>query len=391
MVKTIGKDNVRLHNQLVRAILSNAVNGTKVPPLPSEAAQHAPKPPLIPYSPCITSDETTIHHASPSTLSNGDSVLLSPRRGRTKNTPRDHKGSHLGPREDQLGRRIDLVGPREDNHRPWIDHVVPREDHLGTDLSRPAVQYLDAATKLVDAESNSSVEPPLKRARVERPLSDDDVRAVELVPLCGEDSSLVKEEEREETMLSCPLGSSIKAPWGVPLCFQSTHANGYRKPLPKAFPARLLQEALEEDFTEPEDLPDGDTMHMYMEHVASNEGLEGVSRDAADILNLALDAYLRRLIKPCKHVITSQNTVKTATLLNKNGVEGIASGPKIHRSINGVWSGHSGSEHLKNDKEKMEHAISLKDFKVAMDLNPQLLGGDWPLQLEKISLHMPEQ
>jgi hypothetical protein len=377
VVKTIGKENVRLHNQLVRAILSNAVKATKFPPLPSEAAQHAPtKPPLIPYSPCVTSDEATTYHASPSTLSNGDSVLSSPRRGRTKSTVRDHKSSHLGPREDNL--------------RPWTDRAGARIDHQPTpDLSRPTSQCFDGATKLPDSESNSSAEPPLKRARVVvRPSSDETVGAVESFPLSGEDSRFRKEEEREEIVPSFPIGSSIKAPLGVPLCFHRSHTNEHRKPLPQALPARFLQEASEADFLEAIELPDGNTMHMFMEEIASTEGLQYVSRDAADILNLALDVYLKRLIKPCMNAKDSQGLAKTAPSSNKSASEGILPGNKIHRSINGVWSRQSGSEH---DKVKMGHVISLKDFKSALDLNPQPLGGDWPLQLEKISLRMPYQ
>ena len=48
-------------------------------------------------------------------------------------------------------------------------------------------------------------------------------------------------------------------------------------------------------------------------------------------------------------------------------------------------------EHPKKDKEKLRSPISLTDFKVAVDLNPQLLGGDWALQLEKISFRMFDQ
>ena len=279
VVKTIGKENVSLHNQLVRAILSNAVKG-KVSPI--QSVQSAPsKPPLIPNSPCVTSEDT-IHYASPSTLiSNGDSFLPSPRRGRTL---RDHKASPLGPREDHF-------------------HSTP-------DLFR-STQQLDGVKP--DDELNRSLQPSTKRAKISSSgiteltiLSGESsgllIEGKDDANLSGENDSLLK--ERREEAISCGENGgllkergddamSLSFPFRSPLhALQSTH----HKVLPQALP-RILQEAFEEDSIDARKLPDGDSMHMYMEQMTESEGLEGVSRDSADILNLALDAYLTRLIR----------------------------------------------------------------------------------------------
>jgi hypothetical protein len=42
-------------------------------------------------------------------------------------------------------------------------------------------------------------------------------------------------------------------------------------------------------------------------------------------------------------------------------------------------------------EQRPQGSISLLDFKVAMELNPQQLGEDWPLLLEKISMQAFEE
>ncbi|XP_039053103.1 uncharacterized protein LOC120195033 [Hibiscus syriacus] len=89
-------------------------------------------------------------------------------------------------------------------------------------------------------------------------------------------------------------------------------------------------------------------LRELMKQIATQEGLEGVSMDCAAILNNGLDVYLKRLIKM---------TIELAE--NSWYLEAI-------------------------DEHRYYKLVSLLGFKVAMELNPQKLGEDWPVLLEKI-------
>ncbi|MCO5605877.1 hypothetical protein L7F22_060061 [Adiantum nelumboides] len=360
VVMTIGKENVGLHNQFVKAILTNAVKA-KTPPPPLPPVQHAGKPPLKPHSPFITSEDI-VPHASPSTMSNGDSFLPSPRRGRSI-VARDHKASPLGPREDQ---------------------PTP-------DLSRP-MQQLDGSAKQLDVESISSLEHPLKRVRVIPPLSDDSVTIAE----SGRHQNTLRRDERVRILPPFPFGSSTKTPPGMP--FHSEAADGgWRWPALHAFPAHLLlQDEPDKDSEGSGDLPDNEFMLRLMEEAAASEGLEGVSRESAAVLNIALDGYLRRLIKSLVDVPGSRASAgadlerPAESTFSRDKMKEALLNMKLHRGMNGVSLGPI-AEFLKKGKEKVQPSLSLSDFKAAMELNPQQLGENWPVQLEKISFRFFDQ
>lgn len=71
---------------------------------------------------------------------------------------------------------------------------------------------------------------------------------------------------------------------------------------------------------------------------------------------ILLNVYLKRLIKSCVGLVGARYMPTT--------------------------SGHV--EVMQDQRQRC--SISLHDFKVAMELNPQQLGEDWPLLLEKISM-----
>lgn len=357
VVITIGKENVGLHNQLVRAVLSNAVKAT-APPAPPPPLQHAGKPPLKPFMPCVMSEDM-FPLASPVTLSNGES---SPRRGRST-VLRDHRASPLG----------------------------PREDHPTPDLSRPAQQF-DGAAKQLDVESVSLIEHPLKRARVIPPTLNESAPITE----SGRSQSILCQAESLQILPPLTFGSCIKSSLGVPLRYETTDV-GWQRPALHSFPANLLlQDGLDKECEDMGDLPDDDLMHRLMEQSAATEGLEGVSRESALILNHALDAYLNRLIQLCIGVSGSRAGSgadverPTDDAAPRDKVKEALLNMKLHRGMNGLCVGPM-AELLKKGKEKIQLPISLIDFKAAMDSNPQQLGECWPVQLEKISFRIFDQ
>ncbi|KAL6584604.1 hypothetical protein OROMI_003893 [Orobanche minor] len=161
------------------------------------------------------------------------------------------------------------------------------------------------------------------------------------------------------------VGSPIRAPLGVPFCPASI--GGARRAM-GSLTGMLCEGAL----------LDSHALRERMEGIAVGQGLEGVSNDCAHVLNHGLDSYLKGLIKSCVDIVGARNKDHAHTKL-----------------INGVKPGHeywllncgSGVRSDVLHKQKIDGRISFQDFRVAMEANPQQLGEDWPLLLEKICAH----
>lgn len=89
------------------------------------------------------------------------------------------------------------------------------------------------------------------------------------------------------------------------------------------------------------ELPDAMTLKSRLEKKLEMEGVT-LSMDSADVLNSGLDAFITRLIKPCLSLVQQKR-------------------------------------------------VSMSDLRVAMELNPRVLGEDWPVQLEKICSRASEE
>ncbi|XP_010464088.1 PREDICTED: uncharacterized protein LOC104744687 isoform X2 [Camelina sativa] len=106
------------------------------------------------------------------------------------------------------------------------------------------------------------------------------------------------------------------------------------------------------------ELPDSVSLKKSLEDGLGlmEEGLE-VSVGFSNLLNAGLDVFLKRLIKPCLELAASRSS---------------SSQGDVYSSTMGL------------------SAFSLVDFQVAMELNPSLLGEDWPAKLEKIRFVKPD-
>ncbi|ESQ51079.1 hypothetical protein EUTSA_v10022804mg [Eutrema salsugineum] len=82
------------------------------------------------------------------------------------------------------------------------------------------------------------------------------------------------------------------------------------------------------------ELPDTNTLRARLERKLEMEGIKLSSMDTANVLNIGLDAFMRRLIQPCLSLASSN--------------------------------------------------VSMLDFRAAMELNPRVLGENWPIHLEKV-------
>ncbi|CAI0438741.1 unnamed protein product [Linum tenue] len=133
----------------------------------------------------------------------------------------------------------------------------------------------------------------------------------------------------------------VHAPLGLPFCLASSISGGTRKA-----PAAACSDDGFGICYNSGVLSDTEMLRKRMEQIAVSQGLGGVSMECANMLNNMLDVYLKRMINSCVELVGEQ--------------------------------------------QRPQCSISLRDFKVAMELNPQQLGEDWPLLLERICMQSYE-
>lgn len=117
-------------------------------------------------------------------------------------------------------------------------------------------------------------------------------------------------------------------------------------------------------------LPDCKTLRERLEQRLDLEGLS-LSVDCINLLNNGLDAFLRRLIQPCIELAQAR-CIHEQMMVNSQAKTSTMPGKYVRRSTQCF-------------------SASLLDFRVAVESNPQLLGQDWPVQLEKICLRSLEE
>lgn len=362
---TLGRENLPLHNQLIRSVLSNAANGVVPPPL------------LLRKETAIVSGkkenaERLNGTVSASIWSNGD-VPVSPRKARSAVRDRRIKDrpSPLGPNgktSHQLSSVEELVG------RSCFENGLPTP----CDLDRPLHHHGFAERPVV--QPDSSLFQPTNRVHARQSSSQIEVSVQN--QMCATMNGVREEIEQDTNSDLVGNRSTIRVPLGLPFCPASI--GGAHRALPGPNSSSFANSV---DSCE---LSDTETLRKRMEQVAGSEGLNGVSLDCANLLNNGLDAYLKRLIKSCIDLVRARSeheTVKHVIYREK---------PQ-EKIINGAWLNHHG--HIQRNIGTVEVVkdgrglcpISLSDFKVAMELNPQQLGEDWPLLLEKICFNCYEK
>ncbi|KAK1274846.1 hypothetical protein QJS04_geneDACA001621 [Acorus gramineus] len=153
-----------------------------------------------------------------------------------------------------------------------------------------------------------------------------------------EDGEEVEQEAWSPTIQS---RSPLRPPFGIVM-----GSNASKKTIRKSAP--LVRETCLNSSI----LPDANMLKERLERRLEAEGV-GVSTDYVNVLCGGLDAFLKRLIRPCMEVARGHQ--------------------------------HDLQRRDFGQSPRREFLASLLDFQVAMQLNPQLLGEDWPTHLEKIS------
>ncbi|KAF8389392.1 hypothetical protein HHK36_026087 [Tetracentron sinense] len=370
---TLGRENLPLHNQFICSILKNACHAKVPPPIhEKEVAKSVRAAGNI----SVKEGEYQQSGPSPSPIwSNGEVLPMPPRKGRSviHNRRLRDRPSPLGPNGN-----TDFASHQSTStDNSSIKVIMENGDLTPCDFQRP-VHNQQGFAEQPENEQEVFLQHPTRIPRIKRSLDGPvSVHSKDQIEGVVEDGEEV--ERRKNTNSN---KSPLCAPLGLPFC--SASVGGARRALPVASSSKFSS-----SFT-CDGLSDSGSLRNRMEHIAREQGLEGVSTDCANLLNNGLDVYLKRLIRSCSELVGGRS--------GHDPMKHPAYNQKPHgKLINGVLPGHhyqiqSSSGPFESMREQKTYCpISLQDFKVAMELNPQQLGEDWPLLLEKICMHSFEE
>ncbi|KMT09821.1 hypothetical protein BVRB_6g127970 [Beta vulgaris subsp. vulgaris] len=297
-IAAIGRENVCLHNRLLRSILKNACFSKTPPPKGRKLEE-----------PVVDKVANGYQRSCLQSLCR-DVLPLSPRRGRTP-----------GFRDRRSKDRPSPLGP----------HGKPNPVASCKDLAQKALEQ-QSATELLSLGS--------------RPIEVNSVEDGEEV-----DQAAISPGIHSRSPVTPPLG----IPW---------NGKGNRKVLSSLTSSAVHVESCQKNG----DLPNTSSLRKLLEQKLEKEGM-GISLDCVNLLNNGLDTFLKRLIKPSLELANS-----------RFGNDRLKRGSESVNGLNGVWP----ERHLREPISPP--SVSILDFRTAMELNPRVLGEDWPTQLEKVCL-----
>ncbi|KAM0904058.1 hypothetical protein ACQ4PT_018264 [Festuca glaucescens] len=340
---TLGRENLRLHNRLIRSVLYNAYQA-QCPPPPPDATRSVG-----------ASAKKVSQAAGAFNSCNGDVRLLQAQGSRPVGAVQDH----------QLKDRFKNMGPN--------GRVEAAASHTQVVRGGSAAPENGTLSSVELKRSVSFQQHEAKHLRVDQLLPENVLKKRRIVSDAAADHSAQMSK------------SPVRAPLGIPFC--SASAGGARKLLPPPVNAG------EDPFTscyEHGQLLNTEILRKRMEKTAESLGLVGVTMDCAELLNNGLDSYLKNLIR-------SFVDLKGADVRNDTR-RGASYKQHPHgKQINGVWLPNEVQMQSSSGKSEGSHdsrshrLISADDFKVAMQLNPQQLGENWPVLLEKICIRPSEE
>ncbi|KAJ4957925.1 hypothetical protein NE237_025036 [Protea cynaroides] len=380
--RTLGRENLALHNQLIRSILKNACHSVVPPPVyekevrKSTIAAGRKSPPIGYVYQQSGSSPTPTQSPSPVIWSNGDVQEHSTRKGKSGIRGRKLKDR---PTPFVSNGKVEFPSQQSTTADESIKAITENGDLKLCDFQRP-VQHLQGLAEQPENEQEVLLQRPHKKPRIKRSL-DDPVSVYSKGEL--EVVVLVEDgEEVEQANISSSTRSPLRAPLGIPFC--SASIGGAHRALPMPSSSSIAR------YYDKGELSDTETLRKRMEQIAGGQGLEGVSTDSANLLNNGLDAYMKRLIRSCIELVGVRSG-------HEPSVQSVYKQQPQGKVINGISLAHRSQmqSSIGPSEGTQEHRsrcpMSLLDFKVAMELNPQQLGEDWPLLLEKICMHSFEE
>ncbi|XP_057415433.1 uncharacterized protein LOC130710249 [Lotus japonicus] len=197
-----------------------------------------------------------------------------------------------------------------------------RPSPLGPNGKNVNIGFEDSVREIHEQQSNKELDSAASR-----------------IPLCVEDG---EEVDQDSEKVNIYMRSPIQPPLAIP-----TYNKGTRTLLHNGLPSGT------DTCQSIGELPDTPSLTKRLEQKLEMEGFK-ISADAAALMNKALDTYLKRLIKPCLDLAASK---------------------AVNRSNGPIQPGLN----------EQIGSVSVSDFRTATELNPNILGKDWSLHLEKVT------
>ncbi|XP_039018946.1 uncharacterized protein LOC120150315 [Hibiscus syriacus] len=368
--RILGRENLLLHNQLIRAILKNACQA-KTPPPVHEAGParssirnaesyagrddgHEPIGSLVPNQ----NSNMTISSNGVLSMSSLRKVISGIQDRKLRDRP-----SPLGPNGKVESFSHQSMGTEDNGNKLGLENGDLTPYYYQRPLQHP---------------QTVAEQPEIEREGLGRSTGKPRVLIKGLT-----EGAVVEDGEGVEQANHVDFSRNpLLAPLGIPFC--SASVGGAHKALPVAISGDFIS------YYDSGSLYDNESLKKRMEQIAAAQGLEGVSWECASMLNNMLDVYLKRLIRSCVNLVGSRSTRE----LRKHIAHMQQPQSKL---VNGFWpSSHLHMQSISGPTEGLQEkrlgcSISLLDFKVAMELNPHQLGEDWSLLLEKICMHSFEE
>ncbi|GAB4850466.1 hypothetical protein Ancab_029772 [Ancistrocladus abbreviatus] len=368
-LQIVGRENIQLHNQLMGSILKNACQA-KVPPKlhtkeVSKLVDAAENDSVAPSD----GHQQNVHHSNltqtlnPAIQSNGGIFPPSPRKARSGTRERKTGVTNqLG-----LNGKIEALSclPKDAGDRSFHSRAENGKANL------PSVGELKQHDQVCTRGQGNEEQFHDPNTLSETNVSQHDSFDVHSRDSIQVENARVVKEASSTSLLQAPLGISLWSasiggtPKDLSLASRRTYVTSYDSGV----------------------LFHTETLRDRMEQIATAHGLGGVSMDCANLLNNGLDSYLKRLIRSSIESVRARSGHDlTKNMAHKHHTLG--------KVASGFWPGHQSLIKSHNwPLEGFVHAhrsfcsVSLLDFRVAMELNPQQLGVYWPLLLEKICTH----
>lgn len=320
----LDRENLSLHNHLVRSILHNACAASGPP------ASCASK---------LIGDVTSSEYTVVPPVWNGDTL-----------------NQHVKDKQP-LSKSVNTLT----QHSPM--------NHHGDNVTREnGAPYLLDPKRHTQVQQSEHVEPLTKHSRVEKtPLF------FYGSPHSNGPSSVDARETMEEEIIHHAQGL-VQAPIGI----QFGAATSGRTLIPSSL-GSVTSDDSSINCYELGELCDTLSLRMKMEKTAEVEGLEGVSIECANLLNNGVDVFLKQLIGSCVEL--------AGTGCQHGKLSHAALKQKLFRKlINGVSL--QNQAHMQGGiTPPGTRSISMQDLKTVSELNPHLLGRNASVLLEKINSH----
>ncbi|GMH06367.1 hypothetical protein Nepgr_008207 [Nepenthes gracilis] len=188
------------------------------------------------------------------------------------------------------------------------------------------------------------------------PKAQEQQSATELLSLGSRPLEVNSVEDGEEVdQAAGSLGIHSRIPFTAPLGIP-TKVKGSRKSLSVVSSSAVVLETCQGSG----ELPDTRSLRLRLEQKLEIKGIK-ISLDCVNLLNNGLDVFLKRLVKPSLYL--------SASRLGNGQQDRV-----IAQTVSGL---------------NEVRPVRMLDFRTALELNPTILGEDWPIQLEKVCLREP--